>query len=112
MNHANVQPCGIIDALLPGHRRPTAWRVGRITPHGLILMARWFEAHWNFSPVLLLTLAGTTGALVDVMLAAPPARYSARFSNGERFEGDDDYDAPGTRATLGWVWLPAGPLGG
>ena len=25
-----------------------------------------------------------------------------------RFAGDEGYDAPGTRPTLGWVWLPAG----
>ena len=77
-------------------------------------MARWFEAHWNFSPVLLLTIAGTTGALVDVMLAAPPARYSARFSNGERFEGDDltDWHQPEGEPKLNGRRLldPANPL--
>ena len=52
-------------------------------------MARWLEARWTILRVLLLTMAGITAAPVDVMLSAPPARYSARFSDGERFEGDD-----------------------
>lgn len=46
-------------------------------------------APWTRSPVLLLAIAGTLLTLVDGVAAAPPARYSARFANGERFEGDD-----------------------
>jgi 8-oxo-dGTP pyrophosphatase MutT (NUDIX family) len=55
---------------------------------------------------------------VDEVLAATtdaPVRHVRILDDSTtpvRFEGDDDYDAPGTRATLGWVWLPAGPLEG
>ncbi len=27
-----------------------------------------------------------------------------------RFEGDNGYSDPGTRPTLGWIWLPSGPV--
>jgi S1-C subfamily serine protease len=76
-------------------------------------MARWFEARWTLLVVLLSALAGPTGTSV-VLLAAQPARYSARFANGERFEGDDltDWQRPNSEPKLNGRRLldPANPL--
>jgi S1-C subfamily serine protease len=59
-------------------------------------------------------MAGASAALVDVLLAASPARYSARFANGERFEGDDltDWHKPAGDPKLNGRRLldPANPL--
>lgn len=56
--------------------------------YGLILMARSHQLLRTIS-LLLTLLSGTSLPLSPQAEAAPPAQYSVRFANGERFAGDD-----------------------
>ena len=53
----------------------------------------------------------TVDEVLDAATSDAPvlhARILDETTTPVRFAGDEGYDAPGTRPTLGWVWLPAG----
>ena len=82
-------------------------------------LTRWEAGELTMiSPTIAMFQRLATYQTVDEVMAATtdaPVRHVRLLDDSTtpvRFEGDDDYDAPGTRATLGWVWLPAGPVTG
>ena len=53
----------------------------------------------------------TVDEVLDAAISDAPVlhvRILDETTTPVRFAGDEGYDAPGTRPTLGWVWLPAG----
>lgn len=78
------------------------WRAGDIT---------------MVSPTIAMFQRLATYRKVDEVLAAAASNapvLQVRIVNDSttpvRFEGDDGYSDSGTRPTLGWIWLPSGPV--
>jgi hypothetical protein len=81
-------------------------------------LARWESGELTMiSPTIAMFQRLATYRAVDEVLAAAASdapilhvRILDDSTTPVRFEGDEGYDDPGTRPTLGWVWLPSGPV--
>ena len=82
------------------------------------VLTRWADGELTMiSPTIaMFQLLATYRSVDDVLEAASGdapvvhVRVLDESTDRVRFAGSEGYDEPGTRAVLGWVWLPTGPV--